>query len=145
MKRLCRPREHGVSFSEATGPESNRAEPSHAAFHSTLILHTSVPMTNVEDRSVHAMDLCQPMRIGTCRLDHQRRCSAAMPTAGPPSRDKTKVHLAHGSIPSLQGSPSEKSGTIACRCRRISLASSRVLAQERSRQIASSTSIACVS
>ena len=91
MKRLCRPREFGTSFSKTSNHQSNRADPSHAAFHSALILHPSVPMTNVEDRSVHAMDLCQPMRIGTCRLGHQRRCSAAMPTAGPPSKEKTKV------------------------------------------------------
>ena len=105
-----------ASFSKASDPESNRVDPSHAAFHSALILHPSVPMTNVEDRSVQAMDLCQPMRIGTCRLGHQRRCSAAQcPLLDLGRRKRQRSHLAHGSIPFLQGSPSEKSGTIGCK------------------------------
>jgi len=66
-----------------------------------------------------------PPRSSTPMLGCNARCWTTI------EGGKDKGHLAHGSISFLQGSPSDKSGMACWWCRRISLASSRVLAHEK--------------
>ena len=150
MKRICRPQEYGVSFSKTSNHESNRADPSDAALHSALILHPSVPMTNARmlkradfrpsdgfmpaDENRHL-----PPRSSTPMLSCNARCWTTIEGG----KDKglilpmvpSRSYKAHLQI---------RVGWSAVGAGGLPLLRRACWRTKRSRQIASSTSIACV-